>query len=49
MTGITAELDSPNLPEGWVWADRIALRDTYALPSAFRGFSQQVVRRLGHF
>ena len=49
MEGVAAEVSSPALPEGWVWADRAALRDTYALPSAFRGFEAAVSRRLGPF
>lgn len=49
MTALSAELDKPDLPEGWVWADRIALRDTYALPNAFQSVSPAVSRRLGAF
>ena len=49
MTALSAELDSPALPEGWVWADRQALRDIYALPNAFRPFEQIVLDRLGRF
>ncbi len=30
------------LPEGWVWADRQELKNTYAIPSAFDGFAQSV-------
>ena len=49
MTAQAAELDAPDLPEGWVWADRTALRDTYALPSAFQSFAERVAQRLGRF
>ena len=30
------------LPEGWVWADKQELKDTYAIPNAFDGFTQYV-------
>jgi len=36
MTALAGELPSPALPQGWVWADRAALRDTYPVPNAFR-------------
>ena len=49
MTAWAIELDSPDLPEGWVWADRLALRDTYALPNAFQSFFQPVADQLGRF
>ena len=49
MTALAAQLDSPELPEGWAWADRIALRDTYAVPSAFQSFADSVLDRLGRF
>lgn len=49
MTALAGELDSPDLPEGWVWASREELRDTYAVPNAFQSFSQLVLDRLGHF
>jgi len=49
MTALAAELERPDLPEGWVWADRAALRDTYALPSAFRSFADRVEQQLGRF
>ena len=49
MTALAGELDGPDLPEGWVWADRTALRDTYAVPNAFQSFSQKVADRLGRF
>lgn len=49
MTALTGELDRPGLPEGWVWANRADLRDTYAVPNAFQSFSGFVADRLGHF
>ena len=49
MTALAGELDSPNLPEGWVWAGRRALRDVYAVPNAFQSFVPLVADRLGHF
>lgn len=49
MTALAVELDSPNLPEGWVWADRTELRDIYAVPTAFQGFADRVADRLGRF
>lgn len=49
MTALTGELDGPDLPQGWVWADRAALRDTYAVPNAFQAFQRLVSDRLGHF
>lgn len=49
MTALAGTLDSPCLPEGWVWASRADLRDRYALPNAFQSFSQSVADRLGRF
>ena len=49
MTALAGELEGPDLPEGWMWADRAALRDVYAVPNAFRSFEQVVLDRLGHF
>lgn len=49
MTGLSCRLDSPTLPEGWVWADRADLRDRHALPNAFQCFAQTVADQLGHF
>ena len=46
MTAFTGELDGPALPEGWVWADREELRDTYALPNAFQFVAPLVEGRL---
>ena len=49
MTALAGELDSPALPEGWVWAGREELVGTYAVPNAFQSFSRLVADRLGHF
>ena len=49
MTALSGELDSPALPEGWVWAGRADLRDVYAVPNAFQAFQGIVSDRLGHF
>lgn len=49
MTALAGELASPTLPDGWVWADRTALRDIYAVPNAFRFVSDKVAGRLGRF
>ena len=49
MTALAGDLDGPRLPEGWVWAGREDLVDTYAVPNAFRSFEQIVLDRLGHF
>ena len=49
MEGVAAELDSPELPQGWVWASRGALEREYAVPNAFQGFQKAVEQRLGRF
>ena len=49
MNALALPLDSPALPQGWVWADRVDLRDRYAVPNAFQSFSQAVAGRLGPF
>ena len=46
MTAWKASLDTPDLPEGWVWADRTALMDRYAVPSAFAPFRALVEEEL---
>ena len=46
---LAAQLEGDVLPDGWVWADRAALRDTYALPNAFQFVTQAVNGRLGKF
>ena len=40
------EAASPELPEGWVWADRAALERDYAVPNAFQAFAGAVEARL---
>ena len=47
MTALAGELEAPGLPDGWVWADRAALRDAYAVPNAFRSFADRVAARIG--
>ena len=49
MTALAGELSEFELPEGWIWADRVGLRDVYAVPNAFQSFSDPVASRLGHF
>lgn len=49
MTVLAGELSEPELPEGWVWANRKQLRDVYAIPNAFRCVEEVVAQRLGHF
>ena len=38
MEGLVVHTDSEALPEGWAWADRTALAETYAVPNAFQSF-----------
>ena len=49
MTALAGEVDAPQLPQGWVWADRRELREVYAVPNAFRFAQEAVSRRLGPF
>jgi len=49
MTAFAGELPTPELPDGWVWADRADLRDKYAVPNAFRFVRESVEGRLGYF
>ena len=49
MTAYAAQTEDDGLPEGWVWADRSALRDVYAVPNAFQSFHEAVAGRLGRF
>jgi len=49
MVAFSGELSSPALPDGWVWADRAALRDKYAVPNAFQFVKESVEGRLGYF
>ena len=46
MTSRLVEAASAALPEGWVWADRTALEQEYAVPNAFSAFREVVERRL---
>ena len=46
MTAWKARLNTSDLPEGWVWADKAALADQYAVPSAFAPFRAQVEEEL---
>jgi len=46
MTGQIIRPVSGTLPDGWVWADREALGQRYAIPNAFRGFTPLVERNL---
>lgn len=49
MTAQIIEAADASLHDGWVWADRAALRDIYAVPNAFQSFSATVADRLGRF
>ena len=49
MTALSGELGGDALPQGWVWADRAALRDVYTVPNAFQSFARPVMERLGYF
>ena len=46
MTGQLWQLASDQLPPGWVWADKLALRDKYAVPNAFAAFLPVVDQHL---
>lgn len=46
MTAHVVEAASEALPDGWVWADREALRRTYAVPNAFQSFGHLVEERI---
>ena len=46
MTAVSAESGTDALPDGWVWADKAALRETYAVPNAFSDFRDKVEARL---
>ncbi|MCC8122274.1 MAG: A/G-specific adenine glycosylase [Oscillospiraceae bacterium] len=47
MTAQVLRAADAALPEGWVWADRAALRHVYAVPNAFQRFLPLVERYLG--
>ena len=49
MTALSAPLDSPTLPEGWVWASREELHTYYAVPNAFSFVWDAVWQQLGYF
>lgn len=42
MTAYAAVLPGPQLPPGWVWADRAALARHYPIPNAFQAFFEIV-------
>ena len=46
MEGISLTLSDEHLPEGWVWADRQALRERYPVPNAFAPFLPLVEEKL---
>jgi A/G-specific adenine glycosylase len=46
MTGHVVQAHSAALPDGWVWADRRELAETYPVPSAFSDFFPVVDRYL---
>jgi A/G-specific adenine glycosylase len=49
MTVRVVRAAGPALPEGWVWADREALRRRYAIPNAFDGAAALVERELAGY
>ncbi|MBE6972736.1 MAG: A/G-specific adenine glycosylase [Ruminococcaceae bacterium] len=49
MTAYAVQVETQELPEGWVWADRSELERQYAVPNAFRSFEKTVKERLGYF
>lgn len=46
MKGVAADSDAEALPESWRWADTRALRETIAVPSAFRAYLAEALRRM---
>lgn len=46
MTAYIVFVKENNLPSNWVWADRSALRQDYAVPNAFQSFTHLVDERL---
>lgn len=46
MTAYALEATMEALPEGWVWADRRALAESYSVPSAFAPFAHIVEEHL---
>lgn len=49
MNAVMIESEEEELPEGWVWCDRMELLHQYAVPNAFRAFEGNVMQRLGYF
>ncbi len=47
MTAYTVSAATDTLPDGWVWADREELAETYSVPSAFAPFAHIVAEALG--
>ena len=46
LIGLAAEAAAEELPPGWVWAGREALRREYAIPNAFQAFQARVLEEL---
>jgi hypothetical protein len=46
MTAHVVRADCAALPQGWVWADRRELAETYPVPSAFSDFFPVIDRYL---
>lgn len=46
MTGFAAETAGVRLPESWRWADRRALETEVSIPSAFRRYYAEALKRL---
>ena len=46
MTAQIVYIEENDLPKGWIWADRAALRRDYAVPNAFQSFAHLVEERL---
>jgi A/G-specific adenine glycosylase len=46
MTAHVVQADCAALPQGWVWADRRELDETYPVPSAFSDFFPVIDRYL---
>ena len=49
LTAFAGEVTAPDLPDGWVWADKYELKHQYAIPNAFRFVEEAVEGRLGRF
>lgn len=46
MTARILRVETPDLPEGWVWASRQDLQERYAVPSAFEAMAHLVEQQL---